>query len=173
MEMMGGDPAAATDPVLARVRAMLRQQIHLVEQGIAAPQNFRNQLRYEYKELQSTPPAPAATGNSYGAGPTLRPATQACTHAPQPRTARDLDRDPVRCNTEQTPEPGSGPGPAATPSQAPGGGPGSGPATTQAPGGGGNPEPSQQPGGGNPDPSQEPGGQGSGSSTPGGGQGRP
>jgi hypothetical protein len=162
MEMMGGDPAAATDPVLARVRAMLRQQIHLVEQGIAAPQNFRNQLRYEYQELQGTPPAPAATGNSYGPGPTFRPTTEACTTC----TPAADGTGPLQYG--QTPEPGSGPGPAATPSQAPAGDPGNGPARTQAPGGGGNPEPSQQP-----DPSQEPGGQGSGSSTPGGGQGRP
>ncbi len=162
MEMMRGDPATATDPVLARVRAMLRQQIHLVEQGIAAPQNFRNQLRYEYKEFQSTPPAPAATGNSYGAGPTLRPATQTCNTCTPAADGTGPGAGPGPLQYGQTPEPGSGPGPAATPSQAPARDPGSGPARTQAPGGGGNPEPSQ-----------EPGGQGSGSSTPGGGQGRP
>ena len=148
MEMMAGSPAAAADPVLARVRAMLRQQIHLVEQGIAAPQNFRNQLRYEYKELQSTPPAPAATGNSYGAGPTFRPATQACDACTPAADGTGPGPGPGPLQYGQTPEPGSGSGPANTPSQAPGGGPGSGPATTQAPGGGGNPEPSQQPGGG-------------------------
>lgn len=176
MEMMHSNMPAAADPVLARVRLMLRQQINLVEEGLADPQNFRNRLQYQFRELVGTPDpetTPAATRNSYGPGP--GPGTQACEECTPVMDGTGPGPGPVQ--NGQTPEPGQGqgpgPGPAATPSQAPGGSGGGGPSATQEPGGG-NPDPSQEPGGGgSPSPSQDPGGQGSGGSAPGGGQGHP
>lgn len=184
MEMMHSNMPAAADPVLARVRLMLRQQINLVEEGLADPQNFRNRLQYQYRELVGTPhpeTTPAATGNSYGPGPGSGPGTQSCDECTPVMDGTGPGPGPGPQQNGQTPEPGqgqsSGPGPAATPSQAPGGSGGGegggGPSATQEPGGG-NPNPSQEPGGGgSPSPSQDPGGQGSGGSTPGGGQGHP
>lgn len=188
MEMMHSNMPAAADPVLARVRLMLRQQINLVEEGLADPQNFRNRLQYQYRELVGTPhpeTTPAASGNSYGppagasSGPGSGPGTQSCSECTPVMDGTGPGPGPGPQQNGQTPEPGqgqgSGPGPAATPSQAPGGSGsgegGGGPSATQEPGGG-NPNPSQDPGGGG-SPSQDPGGQGSGGSAPGGGQGRP
>jgi hypothetical protein len=184
MEMMHSNMPAAADPVLARVRLMLRQQINLVDEGLADPQSFRNRLQYQYRELVGTPhpeTTPAATGNSYGPGPGSGPGTQSCGECTPVMDGTGPGPGPGPQQNGQTPEPGqgqsSGPGPAATPSQAPGGSGGGegggGPSATQEPGGG-NPNPSQEPGGGgSPSPSQDPGGQGSGGSAPGGGQGHP
>jgi hypothetical protein len=168
MELMHSNMPTVADPVLSRVRLMLRQQLNIVEDGLAEPQNFRNQLHYQYRVLEGTPPAettPAATGPGPGSGA----GTQTCGECTPVMDGAGPGPGPLQYG--QTPEPeqgqSAGPGPAASPSQAPGGaGGGEGSAGPGA---------TQEPGGGNPDPSQEPGGGGSSSPSqdPGGGQGRP
>ncbi len=176
MEMAQNGMAGADDPLLSRVRAMLREQNRRVEQGLQEPERFRYQWRNQVEDPAATPSAdvtgsPAAPGNSYGPGPGAGLGTSSCGECTPVMDGSGPGPGPGPLQYGKTPEPNPGQNPTPQPSQpAPGpGGSGDGNGGNQ----GGTQEPSGQNGGG------EQGGNGDGSSGGGssdsqsGGKGKP
>jgi len=169
--LMGGGSSQG-DPMLARLRERLQEQVRLAVAGEADPQGFRLQVRERLRDRQKMPshtpnptqPGPATrtpsvtpvpTGNSYGPGPDGSQTTGTPGHY-----------GPGNPNPSQTPMPtGSsyGPGPGAGQlSATPGGygpGPQAGTSTCTPAQNGGGPGPGPQ----NPTVTQQPGGPGPGS----------
>ncbi len=148
---------STAEPQLAQVRVIVQTRLQLVEDGLADPQQFRNQVRQRLEQHQG-PGLPTGQpgqapgnmpGSNAGPGPSFT-RTPMSTNGPGAGTGAQSSATP--------PGSGYGPGPHATGTPTPGSSYGPGPNSTQEPGtgnggngSGSNQDPTGDPGSGNGD----------------------